>query len=89
MKAAVRAPGDERTCVNTAMPITAAMRLLPERERSPMVTLRPPASSSPAAMMAPILHMVSSCLSWITLSSCVNASQPARRLGLGLRVVWE
>mmetsp|Transcript_24881 Transcript_24881/g.62011 ORF Transcript_24881/g.62011 Transcript_24881/m.62011 type:complete len:237 (-) Transcript_24881:1185-1895(-) len=55
------ASGDQyQYCVKTSMDTTAVMRGNPERARKPMVTLRPPASTMPCAMSAPILVIVTS-----------------------------
>mmetsp|Transcript_19466 Transcript_19466/g.54721 ORF Transcript_19466/g.54721 Transcript_19466/m.54721 type:complete len:203 (-) Transcript_19466:1778-2386(-) len=58
--------------VNMVMPTRASVLCVPERLLSWMVTFLPPASSTPAAKMAPILHMVSSCLSEMMRSSCLR-----------------
>ena len=48
-------------CVKTSIPSTEVILGRPDRDLNPMVTLRPPASRMPCAMMAPILHIVGSC----------------------------
>mmetsp|Transcript_13371 Transcript_13371/g.46277 ORF Transcript_13371/g.46277 Transcript_13371/m.46277 type:complete len:253 (-) Transcript_13371:147-905(-) len=65
---------------NTAMPTTLDMRKTPDLDRRLMAQLRPPESSMPAAMMAPILHMASSCLSPMSLSSVLR-NGPTRLSG--------
>lgn len=67
-------------CVKTAMPTMPPICFWPDLEMSEMVTLRPPASSSPVARMAPNLAITSSCLSPTTLarrlrcSACLESS---------------
>mmetsp|Transcript_24783 Transcript_24783/g.57741 ORF Transcript_24783/g.57741 Transcript_24783/m.57741 type:complete len:205 (+) Transcript_24783:682-1296(+) len=61
-------------CVKTPTPTMAGMTRADVFERSEMVTLRPPASSSPVATIAPNLVIVSSCLSPTTLCRCLRCS---------------
>mmetsp|Transcript_13933 Transcript_13933/g.50008 ORF Transcript_13933/g.50008 Transcript_13933/m.50008 type:complete len:342 (-) Transcript_13933:2212-3237(-) len=56
--------GDQyQYCVNTIMDTTAVILGKPLRARNPIVTLRPPASTMPCAMIAPIFVIVTSRLS--------------------------
>ena len=64
-------------CVKTPQPMIAGITLWPDLESSWIDMLRPPASSSPVAMIAPNLAIESSCLSLTTF--CSNARCAERR----------
>mmetsp|Transcript_3591 Transcript_3591/g.10183 ORF Transcript_3591/g.10183 Transcript_3591/m.10183 type:complete len:209 (-) Transcript_3591:933-1559(-) len=68
--------------VKTAMPTSAGSLAWPRCDMSCTVTLRPPASRSPDARIAPKRVMASSCLSPTTFSRCLR-KWPAR-----LSVPW-